>query len=308
MTIPSAALHVETPTLADVKSSATYPPTPVTTHSQHSATSSRLDLPAPPLPEPPLPTNLLTKQEETSASDTSAQPAEGDYLSSSSPPMPREEAQSSVVDQGLHEEGQPSTGKRGNEGLTVRIDLPGMVCAPPDILPPSPPLTLADTRDEAEAGSSTLQGPAGPSPSASAAPSAMREEDITNWRASMNKDKDDGEEEKQRELEEDDEVGEMNGEYDPYDLGYSPETPVGPSPLHARTPTIPSGAVSPQRKDALDHPLRLNVNPPTPPLWETIGPPESMESALAAGPAGFMRVGTSGGPKPLCVRFYSSYV
>ena len=325
MTItPSSSLHVETPTLADVKASATYPPTPVTTHSQHSATSSRFDLPAPPpLPEAPTPTKSPTHQEESSASATSAPVSESitisnddeantsAALSSLSPSMP-----AGPVDQGrvLHEGAQSSTGKKGNEGLTVRIDvaLPGVPLDHVHVLPPSPPLTLTDARDEPEAAATLSLPPApaaaaAPSLSASVAPSVMREEDITNWRVSMDKSEEDREQEEGKkekgelELEEDDEVGEMNGEYDPYDLGYSPETPVGPSAVQTRTPATSAGAFSVQRKDALDHPLRSTVNPPTPPLWETIDPPESMEGALAAGSAGYARPSTNGRSKPLYV-------
>lgn len=301
--VPAASLHVETPKLADMKPSSTYPPTPVTSHSQNSATSSRLDLPVPPLPDGATPaSHLAANQEHRSGSDDLAKAPDSDHHTpSSARDMPQEDVRSSA-DQGAREEQQASHA-HGLEGLANRIGMPGIVCAPPDILPPSPPLTVADARDEPEAGSSTLTGAAGPSstsPPSHAAPPAMREEDITNWRASMHKGderEEERREEREEQAEEDDEVREMNGEYDPYDLGYSPETPVGPSSLNARTPTTPTAPTSLQKKEALDHPLRLDVNPPTPPPWEVIQPPESIENVLAEGRVYPSRA--NNGPKPL---------
>ena len=251
-TAPATSLHVETPTLADVKS--TYPPTPVTARSRHSATSSRSDLPAPPMPEPPLPTKSAAEHAPIALAPT-------EHSSPSSPDM--EDAGHATVDQGRHEGGLP------DDRVAPRITIPGIVCAPPDILPPSPPLTVADTREDHEpaAGSSSLQELTTTSQSAAEVPPPMREEDITSWRASMS-----GETaEKQRELEAEEEAEEAQGEYDPYDLGYSPETPIGPS--HARALGMPTGAVSLQQ--ALDHPLGSTDPPSTPPIWELIPPPQS---------------------------------
>lgn len=149
----------------------------------------------------------------------------------------------------------------------------GLQCAPPDVLPPSPPLTVADTRDGAEVDGGA---PAAASHSAqplgvTTAPPHMREEDITNWRASMGE----GEKHREEELEEEAE-GEMEGEYDPYDLGYSPVTPVQPSAITG--PRMEeTKAQSPNARRTDDHPLRLDVSPPSPPPWEVISPPSTSE-------------------------------
>lgn len=249
---PAASLHVETPTLADVKS--TYPPTPVTARSRHSATSSRSDLPAPPMPEPPLPTNAAAEHAPTAIAPT-------EHPSPSSPGM--KDAGHAAVDQGPYEGGLQ------DDRVAPRISIPGIVCAPPNILPPSPPLTVADAREDHEsaAGGSSSQLATNSQSAAAGAPPPMREEDITSWRVSMSG----GTAEKQRELRAQDEAEETPGEYDPYDLGYSPETPIGPS--HARAPGMPAGAASLQQ--TLEHPLRSTGNPQTPPLWEVISPPQS---------------------------------
>ncbi|GJE94191.1 Erf4 domain-containing protein [Phanerochaete sordida] len=300
---PSTSLHVETPKLADIKTSSTYPPTPVTPYSHSSATSSRLDLPAPPLPEAGVPINSASVSAQPSP-DTSAKI---DSAVSTADTMPPADSSRSPADQALHDGQHPAQKDEGNEGLAGQIGMPGIVCAPPAILPPSPPLTVADARDEPEAGGSTFSGPAGSStqlPLSSVPPPSMREEDISNWRASMHEGG--GEEAAQEQFNgeaqgagEEQEGGDMNGEYDEYDLGYSPESPVGPS--HARTPTTPTGITSLQKQDALNHPLRMDIHPPSPPPWEVIHPPESIENVLAESRV-YPSHGAANGRRPLTSR------
>lgn len=179
---------------------------------------------------------------------------------------------------------------------TSNMQMLGLKCAPPDVLPPSPPLTVADPREDSEL---EEEHPAASSSSAQRqditfAPPRMREEDITDWRASMHKD---GEDEEEGRLD-----GAGDGEYDPYDLGYSPEvspaTPVGPS-VHAMHASSTQDRLKAQGGllEAPDHPLQLDVHPPSPPLWELIPPPETN---------GLSRTQTrvnpsSNAPNPLCV-------
>ncbi|KIP04451.1 hypothetical protein PHLGIDRAFT_93490 [Phlebiopsis gigantea 11061_1 CR5-6] len=206
------------------------------------------------MPEPPLPTNAAAEHAPTAIAPT-------EHPSPSSPGM--KDAGHAAVDQGPYEGGLQ------DDRVAPRISIPGIVCAPPDILPPSPPLTVADAREDHEsaAGGSSSQLATNSQSAAAGAPPPMREEDITSWRVSMSG----GTAEKQRELRAQDEAEETPGEYDPYDLGYSPETPIGPS--HARAPGMPAGAASLQQ--TLEHPLRSTGNPQTPPLWEVISPPPS---------------------------------
>lgn len=299
---PSTSLHVETPKLADIKPSATYPPTPVTPYSHNSATSSRLDLPPPPLPEGRDLIKPAEDEEQPTTSDTSAKI---DRKDSATDIMSPEGGLRVAVDQARHADLQKGEKEKGNEVLAGRVGMPGIVCAPPEILPPSPPLTVADSREELEVGSSTLSGVAGSSAqhrSSRVPPPSMREEDITSWRASMHEGvgesagrrRDDGEGTGAEEEEGEEEV---NGEYDPYDLGYSPETPVGPS--HARMPTTPTGASSQQKRDIVDHPLRLDIHPPSPPPWEVFQPPDSIENVLAETRMVYPSSSTNNGRKPL---------
>lgn len=151
----------------------------------------------------------------------------------------------------------------------------GFQCAPPNVLPPSPPLTVAETRDgiEPEGGPAAVSSPQ--LLTVTTVPPHMREEDITNWRASM------GAEEKHREVDveeqEEEEERELEGEYDPYDLGYSPVTPVHPS--SNADAAVEEAKSRPQNtRQVSDHPLRFDVHPPSPLPWEAISPPSSNEN------------------------------
>ncbi len=156
-----------------------------------------------------------------------------------------------------------------NGGQTAEMPMLGLKCAPPDMLPPSPPLTVADAReepgqeDDLHAASSSSAKPRG----TDAALPHMREEDITEWRVSVHGG---------REEEEDDLNAAQDGEYDPYDLGYSPVTPVGPS-AHRTAAAVALEEMAKGRnnlREVEEHPLRFDVHPPpSPPPWEVISPP-----------------------------------
>ncbi|KAH8101443.1 Golgin subfamily A member 7/ERF4 family-domain-containing protein [Cristinia sonorae] len=132
------------------------------------------------------------------------------------------------------------------------IELPEMGVAPPDTLPPSPPLTEeVDARDEDNA-KQTSPG------NLSEHPSDLQEQDITNWQSSV-----DG----------------RDGSYHEDDLGYSTGNEVTPidgpgftprteGVSHARQVSTSSSA-----PPEASHPLRFDVHPPSPPLWEVIQPP-----------------------------------
>lgn len=141
----------------------------------------------------------------------------------------------------------------------------GLQCAPPVMLPPSPPLTVADPREgaESEASISAVIGTSAQPQNVAITPPNMQEEDVTNWRASMSG----VQPETRREVLEEEAEGELEGEYDPYDLGYSPVTPVAPSGLPASRTAEGSRVTS-------DHPLRFAGKTPSPPPWELIDPPE----------------------------------
>ncbi|KAJ3551180.1 hypothetical protein NM688_g4858 [Phlebia brevispora] len=258
---PSTSLHVLPPTQADIKPFPENPPTPLTPRSTiNSAISSRAQLSEestyPPATKPSL---LLDHPSRRSLSDMP-----DEYL--------QDKPAAFIYDGSLGQEGKGGS----DQSQTTQMSMLGLKCAPPDVLPPSPPLTVADPRDESgadedlHAASSSFAEQQG----VSSAPPRMREEDITEWRASMHKGDED-----------DDEVGDLDGpmdeEYDPYDLGYSseatPATPVGPS---ARTggPFMGSDeklTTQKRLREAADHPLRLDVHPPpSPPPWEVIQPPE----------------------------------
>jgi hypothetical protein len=152
---------------------------------------------------------------------------------------------------------------QGEDGQSS-VPLLGLQCAPPVILPPSPPLTVSDPRDvpEPEANMPAVSSSSTQPQSMAVSPPTLQEEDITSWRVSMGG----GEETRREVLEEEVEDG-LEGDYDPYDLGYSPVTPVSPSGL--------SGRRASRTSRTSDHPLRFNISAPSPPPWEIIGPPEN---------------------------------
>ena len=158
---------------------------------------------------------------------------------------------------------QEAQAQEEGQGPTTLL---GLQCAtPPVMLPPSPPLTVADPREgaESEASISAVIGSSAQPQNVAITPPNMQEEDVTNWRVSMG-----GEQaEVRREVLEEETEGELEGEYDPYDLGYSPVTPVAPSGLPASRNAEGSRVTS-------DHPLRFAGKTPSPPPWELIDPPE----------------------------------
>lgn len=138
------------------------------------------------------------------------------------------------------------------------IDSPEMGVAPPDTLPPSPPLTEIDGRDEDE----SKQTPDHSSKTAT----HLAEEDITNWQASV-----DG----------------RDASYHESDLGYSTGNEV--TPIDGRAPSTRLGGMGHDREDDSSaaqevlHPLRFDVHPPSPPLWEVIQPPETNNAGPTQG-------------------------
>lgn len=186
-----------------------------------------------------------------------------------------------------------------NEAGPSTTGLLGFQCAPPTVLPPSPPLTVADTRDgnEAEGVASAAASSSAQPANVTSGPPNMREEDITNWRASMLGRERGREENVGREAER-----EFEGEYDPYDLGYSPVTPVGPS---ANTGVLGGEAQSRSlaSRQITDHPLRFDVHPPSPPPWEVISPSGASENVRTGQLDGTLRGYNA--PKPMSVRLFS---
>lgn len=252
MTAPSPSLHVSPPGQADIKRFPENPPTPLTPQTSNSAMSSRAQLSEdstyPPVPQTSLSPDLSSRK---SLSDM----PEADPVPESSKPV---------------QNGTSEQDKRQDGAQTVEIPMLGLKCAPPDVLPPSPPLTVADAREEpgqeedphAASSSSTRPRDTG------AALPHMREEDITEWRASVHGTRE--------EEDEDDVNAPLDGEYDPYDLGYSPETPVGPSANRAGVTMGLEGKIPGQSalREAEDHPLKFEAHPPpSPPPWEVIPPP-----------------------------------
>ncbi|THG94716.1 hypothetical protein EW026_g6809 [Hermanssonia centrifuga] len=173
------------------------------------------------------------------------------------------------------------------EGEGSQLQRLGLKCMPPAVLPPSPPLTVVDSRDEPEgSANSKASGSALPTELRATSP-PMGEKDIADWRVSMG-----GDEQDER-----DHQDQAEDEYDPYDLGYStgvtPVTPVGPSAHRLRHSTedgtieemsedMPS-MQSARNQEAHDHPLRLDVHPPSPLPWEVINPPDINAGTRADG-------------------------
>lgn len=319
----STSLHVSTPTLADIKvnntldspSAGAYPPTPLTPHSTNSATTSRVDLPSGSAPNNGTHPDAATDMLDSNGSMAGLGVGEPTYVpldkpAASSDPSdmspqdltPRPASRTQDDQAPPHEDGQRGTGdgKEENEagdGIGKGLGMVGIVCAPPAVLPPSPPLTVADPREEPETSAAAAplssfaqfasqQPPHIQTQDLGTVPPPMREEDISNWRASMGEPSTSkgensgiggvvGEEgpPKVEVIDEDgDGDGASDGEYDPYDLGYSPATPDGPSA------TSPSSQL---RREAFDHPLKLDAIPPSPPPWEVIQPPDSAGTVIA---------------------------
>lgn len=322
----STSLHVSTPTLADIKvnntldspSAGAYPPTPLTPHSTNSATTSRVDLPSSSAPNngthPDAATDMADADEPTAGQDVGEplyvpldKPAASSDPSDMSPqdltprPAPHtQDDQAPPHEGGRHGAGDGKEENEAGDGIGNGLGTLGIVCAPPAVLPPSPPLTVADPREEPEglqtsttaislsnfAQLGSQQPPHIQTQDLDTVPPPMREEDISNWRASMGRPGTSkgensgsggvvgGEGLPKVEIvnEDGDGDGASDGEYDPYDLGYSPATPDGPSA------TSPSSQL---RREAFDHPLKLDVHPPSPPPWELIQPPGSAGTVIA---------------------------
>ena len=268
---PSISLHVLPPAPADIKAALDNPPTPLTPRTLNSAMSSRAHLP----------------EDGTNPAITQTSPSEP-TSSEAGPDMP---APSDIPLASSGDNGPTivaPTAKKPAEKPLSQGPLLGLKCTPPDVLPPSPPLTVAEPRDESDseedpvkaAGAQSQQHGDAP------APSGMREEDITEWRISVHKEED-----------EDAHSPLGDGEYDPYDLGYSPDptpiTPVGHSG-HAGGPTT-----NPQSNvlhATPNHPLQFDIHAPSPPPWELIDPPEEA-GGLRSVPSGSLRT-SNHPPKP----------
>ncbi|TCD71464.1 hypothetical protein EIP91_010170 [Steccherinum ochraceum] len=226
-------LHVELPSSSQLKSFADSPPTPYTPRSV-----------------------LSLRQNSDSASMASAKTPRSPV----EPHSPHDPTSSEV--NGKHAESDEGGDKpvfaEGREAAQSKdqlhaqeIELPEMNVAPPDTLPPSPPLTEMEGKDEDEA---------------KAASQHLPEEDITNWQSSV-----DG----------------RDGSYHESDLGYSTGNEV--SPVDARGPSarqlgVPQdGDFASSAPQEVVHPLRLDVHPPSPPLWEVIQPPQDNNTRRTLG-------------------------
>ncbi|KAI0706204.1 Golgin subfamily A member 7/ERF4 family-domain-containing protein [Cytidiella melzeri] len=256
--VPSTSLHVQTPPLGDIKPSTISPPSPLTPASTISTMASVL--------------LRGTSHRSDGAASPSSLTEDDEVIDISSPDIPHRDI--------VHEEATPHQQERAfadhsdvRENGPSSAALLGLQCAAPVILPPSPPLTVVDPREGAD-----------PEPSMSAAVAAsgsvqqpqnvavsqthMQEEDITNWRTSIR-----GGEETRRDVLEEETEGDLEGEYDPYDLGYSPVTPVSPSGLGGGRTGEASRTLA--IRQTSDHPLRHNASVPDPLPWEAIDPPEA---------------------------------
>ena len=251
MTAPSPSLHVSPPGQADIKRFPENPPTPLTPQTSNSAMSSRAQLSEdstyPPVPQTSLSPDLSSRK---SLSDM----PEAHTVSESSKPV---------------QDGSSEQDRQDDGAQTVEMPMLGLKCAPPDVLPPSPPLTVADAREEPgqEGDIHAASSSSAPPRDTGAALPHMREGDITEWRASVHGTRE--------EEDEDDLDAPLDEDYDPYDLGYSPETPVGPSANRAGV-TMGQGKIPGQSvlREAEDHPLKFEAHPPpSPPPWEVIPPP-----------------------------------
>ncbi|KAI0344237.1 hypothetical protein BDW22DRAFT_1145030 [Trametopsis cervina] len=261
---PSASLHVQTPKLGDIKPSAILPPSPLTPGSQISTMSFSLR-----------PEDSNHQQSEASGSAAFVEDEEEDdhIIDISSPVTSHKDMN--------HDEDAPHLEKHVDGDYVEEAhkggpSFPALLGADPIArhnLPPSPPLTVIDTREGVEGEASTSAAAATSLEQlqnvATSSPPTMQEEDITNWRASMGA----GEETRREVLEEEDE-GELEGDYDPYDLGYSPITPVSPS-----GPGGGEGSRTAAARQTTEHPLRFDISPPSPPPWEVISPPGNRNGA-----------------------------
>lgn len=133
--------------------------------------------------------------------------------------------------------------EEGKQGMEMTV-------SPPAILPPSPPLTANGSQLDEKEVAREDRGEDSRIP---------EEEDIATWRSSA------------------------DGSYHEDDLGYATTT-AEPTPIdrangfgsHSRRP---SGEHSTQLD--FQHPLRLDVHPPSPPPWELVEPPETNNSHIS---------------------------
>ncbi|THH30399.1 hypothetical protein EUX98_g3809 [Antrodiella citrinella] len=221
----ASPLHVELPSSSQLKSLSDSPPTPYTPQSSVS----------------------LHKNSDSASMSSAKVPR--------SPGSPHPSQNAASPERAENEEGGQKAvfAERGiaeDEAQTQEIELPEMSVAPPDTLPPSPPLTEIEGRDEDEAKPASVSQPP-PKPG-----SHLPEEDITNWQSSV-----DG----------------RDGSYHEDDLGYSTGNEVTPIDGHGFG-TRPEGVVRDRQSESsaaqdILHPLRFDVHPPSPPLWEVIQPP-----------------------------------
>lgn len=223
-------LHVVVPSESALESDMVAPPTPYTPNSTTS-------LNHPDLPQPSL-------AQDSSATRLSSTDANHEHT----PEMNHVEGkrESAVRQSG------PGSPDGGGEGKAQDI-----VFTPIDTLPPSPPLTDNEGREEEKGVTPQEPSPALRSPA----------EDSQNWHSSAD---------------------EREGSYHEDDLGYSTEvSPVesqGRPGLEAALRGVLENGLPPSpTRNFPDHPLRLDVHPPSPPPWETIEPPESNNGILLNG-------------------------
>lgn len=218
---PPANLELKSGSPAD-------PPTPYTPNSvSTSSVHKQIEMEAP----PPLPS-------ERTESEMKLQP--GDRESGGEQGLP------GVV----HEERVEAVQDHASEG-TPQTE---MIVAPPNVLPPSPPLTEIEEQEAPNGNHAPDSQNPPPSP-------RIAEEDITVWRSSI------------------------NGSYQEDDLGE--ETPIDETGVHLGA-SLQHGGPSqnrlsvPSARHEPVHPLSINSKsqPPSPPPWELIEPPESNNNHL----------------------------
>ena len=180
------------------------------------------------------------------------------------PPLPSERTDSEMKTQPGNREsgGQLGLAGLGNEERREQVQEHAsegttqaeMIITPPNVTLPSPPLTEIEEQEDSEGNHVPVSRDQPPL-------HHLAEEDITNWRSSV------------------------NGSYQEDDLGE--ETPVDEVGSHLGARMELGGASQdrlsvPTPRPAPAHPLSLNTKsqPPSPPPWEVIDPPETNNSHL----------------------------
>ncbi|KAI0077409.1 hypothetical protein K474DRAFT_1084824 [Panus rudis PR-1116 ss-1] len=220
---------------------------------------------------------------------------EGSSTSPTSPDIPDNRPEMNPAEEApAHEERERmGSGEAESSAAGGKPPRAEMTVAPPNVLPPSPPLTEIEEHERASgerrASTSSLgaldrrkreKGKMQQS-------SHMPEEDITNWRTSV--------------------YDAERGSYHEDDLGWettNEATPVDNAPPGIAGSSARPGGASQDRLSVPStsdrepvHPLRLDIHPPSPPPWEVIPPPETNNSHLSREDAVFS-AGTSRGTMP----------